>query len=80
MGFKKWLISEDFRTGTKLGLYPDLADALGQHPPLYGMAKSADFITYLYLKYGDQFAPPNKDGIIAPRKQKFTGTEKLPPA
>lgn len=64
MDFKRWLLTEDdFRTGAKLGLYPALVDSLGQYPPLYGIPKAADLITYIGLMYGDR-GVPGKDGII----------------
>lgn len=64
MDFKTWLLTEDdFRTGSKLGLYPALVDSLGQYPPLYGIPKAADLITYIGLMYG-KGGVPGKDGII----------------
>ena len=41
MNFKKWLYSENYRTGAKLGLYPTIEDAIGQFPPLYATARAA---------------------------------------
>ena len=67
------MISEnDFRTGAKLGLYPDIVDALGQHPPLYGIPKAADLITYLSLVYGDK-GPYTKDGYYWPYNVQVPG-------
>lgn len=54
--FKIWL-ENDFRTGAKIGLYAPQSDALGQYPPLYGIPKAADLITYIYLKYGEKGPP-----------------------
>lgn len=62
----------DFRTGAKIGLYPDIMDALGQYCPAYGMPKAADLITYLYLKYGDK-GPYTKDGYYYPTKVQVPG-------
>ncbi len=62
MTFKDFL-SETFRTGVKLGLYPPLEDALGQYPPLYGTSKAADLITYIYLIYGDR-GPDSEGGLV----------------
>ena len=42
------LNENDFRTGAKIGLYPDIMDALGQYPPLYGIPKAADLAVYIY--------------------------------
>jgi hypothetical protein len=52
------------RTGSKLGLYPPLVDALGQYPPLYGMATAADLITYIDIEFGGWKNIPGKNGII----------------
>lgn len=55
MKFKEWMLAEDAqRTGAKLGLYCDIDDAIGQYPPLYATPGAADFITYLYLKFGNK--------------------------
>lgn len=51
MKFKEWL-NEGYATGAKLGLYPPIADALGQYPPLYATPRAADLITYYYMQYG----------------------------
>ncbi len=51
------------RTGSKLGLYPNLMDALGQYPPLYGIPSAADLITYIDIEFGPK-GPPGKNGII----------------
>ena len=61
--FKEWLLGEGFETGCKLGLYPPLEDALGQYPPLYAMARSADLITYIDMQYGSK-GPDGKNGLI----------------
>jgi hypothetical protein len=61
--FKYWLMENDLRTGAKLGLYPPIADALGQYPPLYAMASAADLITYIDIAYKGKKIP-GKDGII----------------
>jgi len=64
MQFKTWLLTEeDFRTGAKLGLYPAIVDSLGQYPPLYGIPRAADLITYIYLQYGKD-GPPGKNGLV----------------
>jgi hypothetical protein len=64
MKFKCWLLAEnEFRTGAKLGLYPAIVDSLGQYPPLYGIPKAADLITYIGLMYGKD-GIPGKNGII----------------
>jgi hypothetical protein len=51
MKFKEWLL-EGFGTGAKIGLYPPIADALGQYPPLYVAPRASDFITYFDIAYG----------------------------
>ncbi len=68
MNFKEWLqLTEDSkRTGAKLGLYPDIMDLMGQHPPLYGTPKAADYVTYIDIQYGAK-GPPGKNGFITPR-------------
>jgi hypothetical protein len=64
MRFKEWFLKENAtRTGAKLGLYPAINDALGQYPPLYGMAVAADLITYIDIMYGVD-GIPGKNGII----------------
>lgn len=82
MDFKNWLLQEnDFRSGAKLGLYPAISDAFGQYPPLYGVPKAADLITYSYIQYG-KAGPPGENGIIwykdgDPRhKQHYKGKSK----
>lgn len=66
MRFKEWLLREDDkRTGAKLGLYPSLADSLGQYPPLYIASVAADFVTYFDMHYGKN--PLGKKGIINPK-------------
>lgn len=73
--FKKWLNENASRTGAKLGLYPSISDALGQYPPLYGIPKAADLITYIDIMYGiEKF--PSKKGIVKykdehPHKYKY---------
>lgn len=62
MKFKEW-INEGFGTGCKLGLYAPLDDALGQYPPLYATARSADLITYIDLMYGAK-GVKSKGGIV----------------
>jgi len=64
MDFKEWLtLNEDSdRTSAKLGLYPPISDILGQYPPLWGIAKAADLITYYGISYPD--GVPSRDGII----------------
>lgn len=62
ISFRLWL-EDDQRTGSKLGLYAPIADALGQYPPLYGTPKAADLITYIDIAYGKK-GVPGKDGII----------------
>lgn len=63
MKFKQWLNENSQRTGSKLGLYPPLEDALGQYPPLYGIPSAADLITYIDMMYGVK-GVPGKNGII----------------
>lgn len=63
MKFKQWF-NEGFGTGCKLGLYAPIDDALGQYPPLYGMAKSSDLVTYIDIAYKGKFPKGGKDGII----------------
>ena len=64
MKFKQWLLKENAqRTGSKLGLYPSIEDALGQYPPLYGIPSAADLITYIDIMYGVN-GIPGKNGII----------------
>jgi hypothetical protein len=65
MNFKEWLLREDdMRTGAKIGLYPSLADSLGQYPPLYVAAAAADFITYYDMYYGKKGVRSKKPGIL----------------
>lgn len=66
MKFKEFLQLEggSFRTSAKLGLYPPLEDALGQYPPLYGMPKAADLITYIDIEYKGLKNIPGSKGII----------------
>jgi len=63
--FWQWLENSN-RTGAKLGLYPDIVDALGQTPPLYGMASAADLITYIKIAYGDEGPPCDNNGYYWP--------------
>jgi hypothetical protein len=75
MRFKKFmeLTENSQRTGAKLGLYPNLMDALGQYPPQYGMASAADLITYIDIEFNGIKNIPGKNGIISyehPRHQK----------
>lgn len=63
MRFKKWLLENDQRTGSKLGLYAPISDALGQYPPLYGTPTAADLITYIDIQYKGK-GVPGKNGII----------------
>lgn len=56
-------MNEGFTTGAKIGLYPPIDDALGQYPPLYATARSADVITYIDIAYGSK-GPTSKDGIV----------------
>lgn len=66
LNFKKWLLTEGGR-GNKLGLYPPLADELGQYPPAYITPVSADFIYY----YDKMFHTGIKDwgkGIVDPEE------------
>lgn len=73
------LQESSIRQQCKLGLYPDISDAMGQHPPLYGMPAAADYITYLWIKYGEK-GPPSKDGIVFVPPQRIINDRKLPPA
>jgi hypothetical protein len=58
------------RTGAKLGLYPNLMDAIGQYPPLYGIPSAADLITYIDIQFGPA-GPPGKNGIIRYGKERI---------
>jgi hypothetical protein len=64
MQFKEWLAltENSSRTGAKIGLYPPITDILGQYPPLWGMPKAADLITYYNIHYPN--GAPGHDGII----------------
>lgn len=65
MRFKDFINEgSSFRKSAKLGLYPPLEDALGQYPPLYGMSRAADFITYIDIEYKGVKNVPGKNGII----------------
>lgn len=64
--FKEWLIEESNR-GTKLGLYPPIANQLGQYPPLHMTTSSADFIYYYDKMYPKGIGTWNK-GIISPEE------------
>ena len=81
MNFKEWLrLDEDSqRTGAKLGLYPTIADLMGQHPPLYGMPKAADYVTYLDIKFGKN-GPPGSNGFIKNPPGRDITDRYLPPA
>ena len=68
MDFKQFI--ETSRTGAKLGLYPDLADALGQYPPLYVTPSASDFITYFDIEYGKKPLRFRKPGIVDPEDLK----------
>lgn len=61
--FKEWLAEEGYATGGKLGLYPPIADALGQYPPLHAIARIPDVITYIDIAYGSK-GPPGEGGFI----------------
>jgi len=80
MNFKDWLIVSEgsTRTGAKLGLYPDIVDLMGQHPPLYGTAMAADYVTYLDIKFGPN-GPPSKNGIMVSRPGRSIEDRYLPP-
>jgi hypothetical protein len=68
--FKQWLFSEEEqRTTAKLGLYPDIMDAMGQYPPLYSTTFAADFITYYDIQYKGKGAP-GKGGFVRYAKGK----------
>jgi hypothetical protein len=51
---------------------------MGQHPPLYGMPHAADYITYLYIKYGKD-GPPSENGIIKVKPGRNVTDRYLPP-
>lgn len=68
MDFKEFL--EGSGTGAKLGLYPDLADALGQYPPLYVTPRASDFITYFDIEYGKNPLKFWAPGIVNPEDMK----------
>lgn len=73
MTFKEFLLlNERSSSGTKLGLYPDLADVVGQYPPLYSSASKADY-NYYYFTYFKGGDPPGKNGIHW--FQKFKGID-----
>jgi hypothetical protein len=80
MNFKEWLtiVEDTKRSGAKLGLYPDIVNLMGQHPPLYGMPHAADYITYLYIKYGKD-GPPSENGIIKVKPGRNVTDRYLPP-
>ena len=63
MRFKEWLLNDGFATGAKLGLYPPIDDALGQYPPLYGIPRASDLVTYIDIAYSGK-GPTSKDGIV----------------
>jgi hypothetical protein len=65
--FREWLLSEDDQRGAKLGLYPSIADNMGQYPPLYMTPISADFILYYDIVYGKKPLKSWKPGIIDPK-------------
>jgi hypothetical protein len=69
MQFKQWLNENEQRSTSKLGLYPDLMDAMGQYPPLYNTPIAADFITYFDMMYGKK-GMKGKKGIIPVKKGK----------
>ena len=73
------LTEDDKRTGAKLGLYPDITDLMGQHPPLYGIPHAADYITYLDIQYGAK-GPPSTNGIIHVKPGRNITDRYLPPA
>ena len=91
MEFKNWIsLQEGYDTYCKLGLYPPIADALGQYPPLYATAKSPDFITYFHIEFDKNFSGdvepselPQKNGFInyhkhPKRKFNFVHTKSVP--
>lgn len=80
MNFKEWLmlVEDTKRSGAKLGLYPDIVDLMGQHPPLYGTPHAADYITYLSIKYGKD-GPPGENGIIKSKPGRAITDRYLPP-
>ena len=61
MNFKKWF-NEGFNTD-RIGLYPPIADMLGQVPPLYAAARSPDLITYFDIAYGKNRLD-SKNGLV----------------
>jgi len=63
MTFKEFLNENSQRTGAKLGLYPTIADALGQYPPLYAIPSAADLITYIDIEFGKK-GIESKKGIV----------------
>lgn len=70
MNFKHWLLLTEGNRGAKLGLYPPIADQLGQYPPAYIITTSADFI-YYYDRMWPNGIKDWKKGIIAP--EEFAG-------
>ncbi len=80
MEFKAWLELQEHssRASTRLGLYPDLYDVVGQYPPLYAAPIAADYAYYFWVKYGNN-PPKTVNGIV----QYKPGTSKdmpgLPP-
>jgi hypothetical protein len=81
MNFKEWLsLTEDWqRTTAKLGLYSDIDSLVGQHPPLYGTPKAADYITYIDIQYGAKGPPMKSPGIFYQKPGKaVNGVWKIP--
>jgi hypothetical protein len=69
MQFKEWLtLTENSgRTYAKVGLYSPIDDILGQYPPLWGISKAADLITYYNINYPNGM--PSKDGIMSTHRE-----------
>ena len=68
LNFKEWLILTEGSRGAKLGLYPPIADQLGQYPPLYMTTGSADFIYYYDRMYPNNGIDDWEKGIINPEE------------
>ena len=82
MDFKEWLLLTENgdRTGAKIGLYPSIMDILGQYPPLWGIPRAADMITYYNINYPN--GVPSENGIVRYQnsERKFTVHHHLHPS
>jgi hypothetical protein len=80
MNFKEWLAIQEHsgRTATKLGLYPDLYDVVGQYPPLYAAPIAADYVYYFWKHYGNN-PPKTVNGIVQYKPGRGIDAPGLPP-